>query len=159
MKKRLAFALIAMTLAVGAVFVALLAADLYLHRRAEKFAAVNQWGCRGPTLGRKRPREARIVVLGGSTAFGYGVTAANAFPAELESQLRPLARAGAFVAVVNLGMKNQLKIGDSLDVQRQGKTVGNLKVEKLYDNFAAAAIVKEDSKAPLQEGDAIVRRS
>ena len=107
MKKRIAFALIAMMLSVGIVFVAILAADLYLHRRAERYAGVNAWGYRGARIGGKLAGERRIVVLGGSTAFGFGVTTANAFPAQLESQLRPLSRDGAPITVINLGMNSQ----------------------------------------------------
>ena len=106
-KKRIAFALIAMALSVGIAFVAILAADLYLHSRAEKYASVNAWGYRGPRVGRKRDGERRIVVVGGSTALGYCVTPANAFPAQLESQLRPMVRKEASVTVVNLAMNSQ----------------------------------------------------
>ena len=48
----------------------LLAADVYLHWRVQNAGAVNVWGYRGPVVGRKQPNEIRVVVLGGSTAFG-----------------------------------------------------------------------------------------
>ena len=86
---------------------ALLAVDVYLHRRVERFAGVNVWGYRGPRVAARRPGERRLVVLGGSTAFGYGVNWDDAFPARLESKLRPLARGRAPVSVVNLGMNAQ----------------------------------------------------
>jgi len=59
--------------------------------------------------------------------------------------------------VVNIGMKDELKMGDKLNVERSGKVVGLLQVEKLYDQFAAATIVQEVKETPIQEGDAVVR--
>jgi hypothetical protein len=94
-------------LAAGLSLVALLAADVYFHHRVERFAGVNVWGYRGPRVGRKQPGEHRLVVVGGSTAFGYGVNWDQAFPAQLERDLRPLARNRAPVSVVNLGYNTQ----------------------------------------------------
>jgi lysophospholipase L1-like esterase len=56
--------------------------------------------------GRKQPGETRIAVLGGSTAFGYGVTWNEAFPAQLETLLRQHVEAGP-VSVVNLAYNNE----------------------------------------------------
>ena len=81
--------------------------DVYLHHRAERYAGVNIWGYRGSTVPRKRPGEHRLVVLGGSTAFGYGVSWDEAFPAQLEADLRPLLRVHAPLSVVNLGYNSQ----------------------------------------------------
>ena len=60
-------------------------------------------------------------------------------------------------AVVNVGSKDNLKTGDALKVERDGKQIANLKVEKLYDNFSAATIVEELNGATITEGDSIVR--
>src|SRR6478672_4314211 len=103
LRKRIVFAAAAMLLAFGVPLAALLAADVYFHHRIERFAGVNVWGYRGPRVGRKHAGEHRLVVIGGSTAFGYGVNSDQAFPARLEAGLRPLARGGAPVSVVNLG--------------------------------------------------------
>lgn len=84
-----------------------LAADIYLHRKAERFSGVNIWGYRGPSIGRKQPGEHRLVVIGGSTAFGYGVDWGKAYPAQLQDALRPRSRNGAPVTVVNLGFNAQ----------------------------------------------------
>ena len=69
-----------------ASFSAILGVDLYVHHRAERYAGVNIWGYRGPTVARKTAGEHRLVVLGGSTAFGYGVDWDKAFPAQLEAR-------------------------------------------------------------------------
>lgn len=57
--------------------------------------------------------------------------------------------------VVNVGLRDDLKMGDSVKILRDGKTVGSASVEKIYDNFAAANIVKEPKDAPIKEGDSI----
>jgi lysophospholipase L1-like esterase len=64
------------------------------------------WGYRGPVAASKRPDEIRVVVLGGSTAFGYGVRWNEAFPAQLEGRLN--AADGRFpFSVVNLAYNNE----------------------------------------------------
>src|SRR5262249_54011004 len=64
---------------------------------------------RGPVVGRKRPAEVRIVVLGGSTALGFGVPAHRAIPAYLEEKLNSRRRQdGALaVSVVNLAYNGE----------------------------------------------------
>ena len=99
----------ALVLGVALACSTLLAADMYLHRRAERSAGLNIWGYRGPVVGRKGPGEVRVVVLGGSTAFGYGVLWEQSIPALLERELRtrlPIGSAPS-VSVVNLGMNNE----------------------------------------------------
>ncbi|MCM8775896.1 MAG: hypothetical protein NC930_06065 [Candidatus Omnitrophica bacterium] len=57
--------------------------------------------------------------------------------------------------VVNVGLRDQLKIGDFLVAERDGKPIGRVQVEKLYDNFAAATIVEENENSKIAEGDSI----
>jgi lysophospholipase L1-like esterase len=92
----------------------LLAIDVYLHSRVQNVGGVNIWGYRGPTIGRKRADENRVVVLGGSTAFGYGVPYNEAFPYYLEQMLN--ARNGGRYRVVNLGAPSQGAHGFSFDL-------------------------------------------
>lgn len=72
-RKFAAFAVSAVAIAIAGSFLALLAADLYIHRKCEQSAGMNIWGYRGPVLGRKQPNEIRVAALGGSTALGYGL--------------------------------------------------------------------------------------
>ena len=67
------------------VFALLWAADIFAHRRGESGAGVNIWGYRGPVIRQKAPDEIRVVVLGGSTAFGRELT--GSMPAYLEDYL------------------------------------------------------------------------
>lgn len=104
-RKKILFAVTAMSLAVCAALVMLLVADLILHRRAERSAGLNRQGYRGPVIGRKRPGELRVVMLGGSTVFGYGVRWDESIPMKLEARLRQ--RLDRPVSVVNLGFNNE----------------------------------------------------
>jgi lysophospholipase L1-like esterase len=107
-RKRIAYAATAMTLALVVPFLALLGIDIYLHGKYQKSAGFNVWGYRGPVVGRKAASEYRLVVLGGSTAFGYGTSWDEAIPAVLERLLAgrivgPFARFRA----INLGYNNE----------------------------------------------------
>ncbi len=104
-RKFIAFALVAISLSVGAVLALLLVADLVLHARAERSAGLNRYGYRGPVVGSKQSGEFRAVMLGGSTVFGYGVSRQDAIPAVVERELR--SRLQQPVSVVNLGYNNE----------------------------------------------------
>ena len=82
------FAAITAVIPVVLMTLLLLGVDLFLHKRAERSAGLNRWGYRGPIVGSKQPGETRIAVLGGSTAFGYGVPWFEAAPAVLEQRSR-----------------------------------------------------------------------
>jgi hypothetical protein len=92
----------------------LLAADVYLHFRVENLAGVNVWGYRGPTVGRKQANETRVVVLGGSTAFGYGVPHTETFPYYLQQLLN--GRGAKAYRIINLGSLSQGAYGFRFDL-------------------------------------------
>jgi lysophospholipase L1-like esterase len=98
---------VAILLSMGAVTGVLLAADVYAHRTADQSAGLNRWGYRGPVVAGKRPGETRLVVLGGSTAFGYGVRWEDAFPAQLERLLQARRDTAGDTSVVNLAYNNE----------------------------------------------------
>jgi hypothetical protein len=51
------------------------ALDLYAHKRLETLAGLNLWGYRGVVAHQRQPREIRLVVVGGTRAFGLGMPA------------------------------------------------------------------------------------
>jgi lysophospholipase L1-like esterase len=107
-KKYIVFALLTIALVVFASVVVLLALDLYAHRKFSQVAGLNHWGYRGPVAGRKQRGEQRVVVLGESTAFGYGVAPRDSFPAILQELLNQRNSAsGKRVSVVNLAYNNE----------------------------------------------------
>ena len=100
-KRRLAaFATAAVLGTVVLAVCVLLAADLYAHHRVERSVGVNRQGFRGPVVGRKQPGETRVVMLGGSTVFGYDVEWDDTIPAALERRLR---EHNSKIRVINLG--------------------------------------------------------
>ncbi len=107
-RRRLMFAIAAVALAVVASTLVLLAVDVHLHHKYETTAGFNVWGYRGPTVPSKRADEYRVAVLGGSSAFGYGVDWQDSFTAVLENRLKGR-RAGPIqrFSVVNLGYNNE----------------------------------------------------
>ena len=106
-RRRIAFALATLAIAVVVPAAVLLAIDVRLHARHQTSAGFNVWGYRGPVVGRKRPGEYRVAVLGGSSAYGYGVNWNEALPAQLERRLTgPTPDGGAF-RVINLGYNNE----------------------------------------------------
>ncbi len=80
-----------------------LGVDFYAHKRTQNLSGVNIWGYRGPVVGPKQRDEARIVVVGGSTAWGYGLRWDESFPYDLERRLNDRALGGRRFSVVNLG--------------------------------------------------------
>jgi lysophospholipase L1-like esterase len=114
-RRRAAFAIVAALLAASLCAAVLVAADVYLHARVQDVAGVNVWGYRGPVIGRKRPDEIRIVALGGSTTFGFGLFANESWPFYLGELLNSESAAGRY-RVVNLGAPGQGAYGFAFDL-------------------------------------------
>ena len=95
----------------------------------------------GPVAAPQSPASGTAVITGST-------------PVQKVNQVMTVNRKFNFV-VVNLGIRDQLKIGDRLQVERSGKLIGFVEVEKLYDSFAAATIVEERANVKIKEGDPI----
>lgn len=106
-RRRILFAAIAFAATLVVSVVALLGLDVYLHHRVQFSAGVNVWGYRGAPVGRKKTDETRILALGGSTAFGYGLPWDQSWPYYLEEKVNNARRSRGVagpVRVVNLGI-------------------------------------------------------
>lgn len=106
-RKKIVFALAAIVGSAVAAFAALLAVDVHLHTKYQRSAGFNVWGYRGPSAGRKSKTEYRVVMVGGSSAYGYGVTWEQAIPAQLEQRLANGAHPGQTFKVINLAYNNE----------------------------------------------------
>ena len=113
-RRKIVFVILSVVMSFTGATAVLLALDLYVHAKFDDYvgrsgiSGTNIWGYRGPVVGTKQAGEHRIVVVGGSTTFGYGVTPPEAFPAVLEELLnqgRDLT--DGKVSVVNLGYNNE----------------------------------------------------
>ena len=111
--RRRLFAASAVALSLLGTAGALLAADVYLHRKYERTSLVNVWGYRGRPRGAKQPGELRVAVLGGSAAFGFGVDEDEAIPHYLEQTLNAIgagegsASHVAHFSVINLAFNSE----------------------------------------------------
>lgn len=61
-------------------------------------------------------------------------------------------------AVVNLGSKDGIVIGDQFAVYHGDKYVGDVKVEKVQESMSAAGFVEEDIKNKVKEGDKVLKK-
>jgi len=103
-RRRILFALVTVSAALIVGVAGLVLVDVYLHHRVQNLGGVNVWGYRGPAVGRKQAGETRIVAIGGSTAFGFGVSWNEAWPYYLERDLnRAAGNPASRFSVVNLG--------------------------------------------------------
>ena len=57
--------------------------------------------------------------------------------------------------VVNLGKNQGLSVGQEFQIVRGDAVLGKVKVEKVYDELSAAAILPESQKENIREGDLI----
>jgi len=103
-RRKLAFVMTAFVAVVALLVLGITALDVYLHHRVQYAGGVNVWGYRGDVVGRKRAGETRIIVLGGSTAFGYGLTWNQSWPYYLEQKIASGHQLPGNVRVVNLGI-------------------------------------------------------
>jgi hypothetical protein len=71
-----------------------------------------------------------------------------------QNQVLSVNREFKFV-VVNLGLRDKIKIGDMLQVESNGKLVGRVKVDRLLDGFSVCKIVEELNPAKIQEGNLV----
>jgi len=60
-------------------------------------------------------------------------------------------------AVINLGSKDKVEVGDEFRVSRDGKYIGDLKVEKVHDSMSAAGFAVE-LKDQIKENDKITQK-
>ncbi len=57
--------------------------------------------------------------------------------------------------VMNLGKNHGLSVGQEFQVVRGAEVLGKVKVEKVYDELSAAAILPDSHKDAIKEGDAV----
>jgi len=61
-------------------------------------------------------------------------------------------------AVINMGSKDGVNVGDVFSVYHNEKYVGDVKVEKIHDSMSAAGFLSADIKDKVFEGDKVVRK-
>ena len=100
----------------------------------------------------ERPAETRIVILGDSLSAGYGLPAAEAFPAQLEQALR---QSGQAVRVINAGVSGDTTAGGLARLDWALAERPQLVIVQLGANDALRGLDPEQARANL---DAILTR-
>ena len=95
----------------------------------------------------------RVVVTPGEPGEGAGQTAA-ATGGGLQGKVVVVNREYDFI-VMNLGKNQGLAIGQEFQILRGQQVLGKVRVEKLYDELSAAAILPESHKDAIREGDVV----
>lgn len=107
--------------------------------------------------------EAKVLELSqGSTVELGKVVVKNSDPGvappaiggALQGQVIVVNREYDFI-VVNLGKNHGLTIGQEFQIVRGEEVLGRAKVEKVYDELSAAAILPESKKDAIREGDLV----
>ena len=57
--------------------------------------------------------------------------------------------------VMNLGKNHGLAVGQEFQIVRGSEVLGRVKVEKVYDELSAAAILPDSKKSSIREGDTV----
>jgi lysophospholipase L1-like esterase len=106
-RRRIAYSAVAVVGMLVFLTVAVLALDIYVHHRVQFSGGVNIWGYRGEVVGAKKNDETRVLALGGSTTFGYGLPWDQSWPYYLDERIGVSRRSQGYrlpVRVVNLGI-------------------------------------------------------
>jgi len=61
-------------------------------------------------------------------------------------------------AVINLGAKDNVIVGEEFSIYHNNKYVGDVKIEKVHESMAAAGFLSSDIKDKISEGDKVVQK-
>ena len=102
----------------------------------------------------------KVLVNGGSSGVEVGggavvpVSTTSSAGATSDGQVVVINREYDFV-VVNLGKNHGVAVGQEFQIARGNEVLGRVKVEKVYDELSAAAILPDSKKSSIREGDAV----
>ncbi len=88
---------------------------------------------------------------GAAPAISPTVSSAKKLP---DGQVVVINREYDFI-VMNLGRNHGLSVGQEFQIVRDNQVLGRVKVEKVYDELSAAAILPESQKNNIREGDVV----
>ena len=98
----------------------------------------------------------KVFVTDGAESFGgaSALPVASASSIMSDGQIVVINREYDFI-VMNLGRNHGLSIGQEFQIIRGAQVLGRVKVEKVYDELSAAAILPESQKDNIREGDVV----
>ncbi len=103
------------------------------------------------------------VVVGGEEPGGLPATSAGGVAWPVSASAGSSSATGQVVVVnreydfivMNMGKNQGLAVGQEFQIVRGSEVLGKVKVEKVYDELSAAAILPESKKDSIREGDAV----
>ncbi|OGX39300.1 MAG: hypothetical protein A3C53_02105 [Omnitrophica WOR_2 bacterium RIFCSPHIGHO2_02_FULL_68_15] len=98
----------------------------------------------------------RVLVSGGAsgTEAGGGMVMPISATPSAAGQVVVINREYDFV-VMNLGKNHGVAVGQEFQIARGNEVLGRVKVEKVYDELSAAAILPDSKKSSIREGDTV----
>jgi len=90
----------------------------------------------------------------GAGASGLALAVPTAAMPSMDGQVVVINREFDFI-VMNLGRNHGLSVGQEFQIVRGAEILGRVKVEKVYDELSAAALLPESKKNAIREGDAV----
>lgn len=96
----------------------------------------------------------KVRVSAAESASTSAVVQASAMLPPSSGQVVVVNREYDFI-VVNLGKNQGLSVGQEFQVVRGDEVLGRVKIEKVYDELSAAAILPESKKESIREGDLV----
>ena len=113
-------------------------------------------------MGPEQPTvELDKVMVSGGTGTDLSASSGVVMPistasigAEADGQVVVINREYDFI-VMNLGKNHGVSVGQEFQVARGGEVLGRVKVEKVYDELSAAAILPDSKKNNMKEGDSV----
>ena len=91
---------------------------------------------------------------GTAGAVGMAVPVSAVSSGPMDGQVVVVNREYDFI-VMNLGKKHGLSVGQEFQIVRGSELLGRVKVEKIYDELSAAAILPDSQKDNIREGDTV----
>jgi predicted RNase H-like nuclease (RuvC/YqgF family) len=97
----------------------------------------------------------KVLVTGDRPAGASGyMMPVSASSTAVDGQVVVINREYDFI-VMNLGKTHGLSIGQEFRIVRGNEVLGRVKVEKVYDELSAAALLPDSKKSSIREGDAV----
>lgn len=127
-----------------------------LEKKVKKFEEEAQASSQSVELG-------KVVVAPDAAAPASGAVK----PSAEKQPVKPAASEGKVLvvnkdynfAVINLGAKDGINLGDVFSVYRENKYLGDIKVEKVHESMSAAGFLSSGMQDKTIEGDKVVKKT
>jgi len=96
----------------------------------------------------------KVLVTGEPAGAGLVMPVSTTVPAVADGQVVVINREFDFI-VMNLGRNHGLSVGQEFQIVRGNEVLGRVKVEKVYDELSAAALLPDARKDSIREGDVV----